>query len=254
MAIKAAHPVIQVFLRGLGILLPFALTIFVVLWIWNLLAQTVVYRVDDAIRVLVEYLVDDGASSTTEIQQKAVEVLPPSLRLGVAIVTVVALVLLVGWWLSGFLGRRIYAAFERLLGKVPIFSAIYPHVKQITEFFFSEDKEKKLEFDSVVAIPYPRAGLYSMALLTGSSLRALNEAVGTTLISVFVPSSPMPATGYTIFVPAADIIPINMSVDEALRTVISAGVLVPEHAAGEISTGDHLKPNRLPGSVRKDHP
>jgi len=67
--------------------------------------------------------------------------------------------------------------------------------------------------------------------LTGSSLRSLNNATGRELVSVFVPSSPMPATGYTLFVPPEDLIEINMTVEEALRAIVSGGVLVPEHEA-----------------------
>ncbi|KAA3611608.1 MAG: DUF502 domain-containing protein [Planctomycetota bacterium] len=229
MAIRSAHPIIQAFFRGLGIILPFALTIFMLVWIWNLLAETVVYRVDDAVRFLVEYLVNDGSMSSSEVRARSEEVLPPALRLGVAIVAVAALLLVLGWWLSGFVGRRMYRAFESLTKRIPVFGAIYPHVKQITEFFFSEDESKKLEFDAVVAIPYPREGSYSLAMLTGSSLQSMNQGTGEELVSVFVPSSPMPATGYTIFVPARDIIPVGLSVDEALRIVVSAGVLVPPH-------------------------
>ncbi len=138
---------------------------------------------------------------------------------------IVLLLFLLGWWFSGFLGRKVVAAFERGLTRVPLIGAIYPYVKQVTEFFFGE--ERKVEFDRVVSIPYPRPGVYSLGFMTGNCMRSLNEARGSELISVFVPSSPMPATGYTLFVPVADIIPLKLSVEEALRVVISGGVLIP---------------------------
>jgi len=155
------------------------------------------------------------------------DALPATLRFWVSVGMVAMLLLLCGWWFSGFLGRRVVALFERLLERVPLIGAVYPYVKQITEFFFGE--EKKVEFERVVAVPYPRDGVYSLGFLTGNCIKSLNEARGHELISVFIPSSPMPVTGYTMFVPATDIILMNLSVDEALRTIVSGGVLVPPH-------------------------
>ena len=220
MAAPSSHPIVRVFFRGLGLLLPIALTVFLLAWLWNLLAETLVYRVDAAVAWLLGQLVPPGQDPDL--------VLPPGLRLGVSIVAVVVLVVVTGWWLGGFLGRRLFGAFERMLARIPVFSSIYPHVKQITEFFLGGGEQRKIEFAGVVAVPYPRAGLYSLGLLTGSSVRSINEAAGEDCVSVFIPTSPMPATGYTLFVPVGDLIPVPMSVDEALRVIMSGGVLVPE--------------------------
>ncbi|MDP6849626.1 MAG: DUF502 domain-containing protein [Planctomycetota bacterium] len=209
---RASSTLSRLFFRGLGIVLPLGLTVALLLWLWNFLSTTIFERVDDAI---VRALAAAGMGDS----------IPGAIRIWISVALIVVLILLMGWWFSGFIGRRVVEFFERALSRVPIFGAIYPYVKQVTEFFFGE--ERKVEFERVVAIPYPRTGVYSLGFLTGSCLRTLNEARGHELISVFVPSSPMPATGYTLFVPAADIIPINIGVEEALRAVISGGVLVP---------------------------
>ena len=209
---QASNTLSRLFFRGLGIVLPLGLTVALLLWLWNFLSTTIFERVDAAV---VHALASTGID----------ESIPGAIRIWISVALIVVLILLMGWWFSGFLGRRVVDFFERALGRVPIFGAIYPYVKQVTEFFFGEDR--KVEFERVVVIPYPRTEVFSIGFLTGNCLRTLNDARGHELISVFVPSSPMPATGSTLFVPAADIIPVNMGVEEALRTVISGGVLVP---------------------------
>ena len=201
--------------RGLGLVLPLALTIALLVWLWNLIVNQVLNRATQ----LLNWTVDLCGFAP----------LAPATTLALSAILVLGGLLLLGFWFSGFVGRKIYSFFERALAKVPLIGAIYPYVKQITEFFFGE--EKKVEFKRVVSIPYPRQGLYSLAFLTGSSAKALNDASGEELISVFVPSSPMPATGYTLFVPAEDIIEMPLTVEEALRTIVSGGVLLPPHAA-----------------------
>ena len=215
MAKKGSTLFSRLLLRGLGLVLPLALTAALFLWLWKLITEQILGRV--------EQLLAWG------IQASGLEPLSPTLSMALSVVLAVGGLLLLGLWFSGFLGRKIYGLFERLLEKIPLIGAIYPYVKQITEFFFGE--EKKVEFKRVVSVPYPRPGVYSLGFLTGSSAKAINEATGMELISVFVPSSPMPATGYTMFVPASDIIEMPLTVEEALRTIVSGGVLLPEHAS-----------------------
>ncbi|MBT3340709.1 MAG: DUF502 domain-containing protein [Planctomycetes bacterium] len=204
----------RLFIRGLGVLLPLAVTISLLVWLWTFLMDKVIGRVESLVRLL-------PGCGPTEMSDLIVT--------SISAVALLLIILLMGIWFSGFLGRRLYDVFERMLARLPFLGSIYPYIKQVTEFFFGE--EKKVTFQRVVALPYPREGLYSFAFLTGSSLRSLNNATGRELVSVFVPSSPMPATGYTLFVPPEDLIEINMTVEEALRAIVSGGVLVPEHEA-----------------------
>ena len=136
------------------------------------------------------------------------------------------LVLWLGWLVGGFLGRRIVNGLDQMMHVIPVVKSVYPYTKQIVEFFFAD---KKIEFDTVVCVPYPSKGVWSLGFVTGSALHTLREETGERLVSVFVPSSPMPMTGYTVFFPFDVLIPIPISVDEALRVTMTGGVLVPPH-------------------------
>jgi uncharacterized membrane protein len=140
------------------------------------------------------------------------------------ILTSLLLVLWLGWVVGGFVGRRIVHRLDQAMHFIPVVKSVYPYSKQLVEFFFAE---KDLEFETVVAAPYPSEGLWSIAFVTGSSMKTLRGELGTELITIFVPSSPMPMTGYTIFLEADRVVPLPISVDEALRITMTGGVLVP---------------------------
>ena len=137
------------------------------------------------------------------------------------------IVLWLGWIVTGFLGRRLLHRFDQALLAIPGFRAVYPYMKQLVQFFIKEENEKSIEFDAVVAIPYPNPNIYSIGFVTSRSLKTLREHVGEDLVTLFIPSSPMPMTGYTVHIRRKEIIELNLTVDEALRITVSGGVLVP---------------------------
>ena len=139
---------------------------------------------------------------------------------GVALLLLIAL----GYLASGFLGRRVVSWFDSILSQVPVVRSVYPYTKQFVEYFLSDSD---LDFDTVVAAPYPGPGVWCIAFVTSPGMRTVHDALGGRYVSCFVPTSPMPATGYTVFIEASRLIPLPISVDEALRTTISAGVLIP---------------------------
>ena len=116
------------------------------------------------------------------------------------------------------------AAFDRALYQVPIVRSVYPYAKQLVEFFYSD---QEIEFQSAVAVPYPSDHLYTLGFVTSSGMATLHRELGGAYVSVFIPSSPMPMTGWTVFVSADRLISLPISVDEALRVTVSAGVLIP---------------------------
>lgn len=134
------------------------------------------------------------------------------------------LIFTLGYLASGFLGRRSIAAFDRALYQVPIVRSVYPYAKQLVEFFYSD---QEIEFQSAVAVPYPSDHLYTLGFVTSSGMATLHRELGGAYVSVFIPSSPMPMTGWTVFVSADRLISLPISVDEALRVTVSAGVLIP---------------------------
>jgi len=155
----------------------------------------------------------------------------------------VVAVYLFGRFVASFFGRWVWRTVEGTLSRLPLVKQIYPSVKQVTDFLFSD---RKLDFSRVVAVEYPRKGIWSIGLVTSAGMRSINEAVGCELVTVFVPSSPTPVTGYTITVRREDIVDLPLTIDEALRFTISAGVITPPgQLAGKIE--DVLKPKSLPG-------
>ena len=155
----------------------------------------------------------------------------------VGLVVSVLLVLTLGSLAGGFLGRSILTRGERFFAKIPLVRSIYPYTKQLVDFFLAE---RSFDFDTVVAVPYPRKGLHSMGFVTSSALKTLRRHTGHELISIFIPSSPMPMTGYTIFIPVEEVVPLPITVDEALRTIVSGGVLIPPHEQVPLSVEEVL--------------
>jgi uncharacterized membrane protein len=174
----------------------------------------------------------------------------------------ILLVLWLGWLVGGFVGRRLVSRLDQTMYAIPVVKSVYPYSKQLVEFFFAD---RTLEFDTVVAVPYPSKGLWSVGFVTSSALKTLRAATGKRLVSVFVPSSPMPMTGYTVFIDPSELISLPITVDEALRITMTGGVLVPPHeiVPGEIPapeverdlvSEDDDKPAREPkaGQLREE--
>jgi len=138
----------------------------------------------------------------------------------VAIIGLVAMAYFLGTFIGGYLFRLI----ESWIFRLPILRKIYPGAKQVSEFFFSE---RAVEFRRVVAIQYPRPGLWSLGFVTGRAIRAMSQAAGRELLSVFIATTPTPITGFVVSVPREEIVDLPLSVDEAFQYIISAGVILP---------------------------
>ena len=130
-------------------------------------------------------------------------------------------------------GKKIYSIFEKLIAKLPVIKIIYPYAKQFTEFFFKG--EQKMEFKAVVAIPFPTEGIYSIGFPTSDGLRHLNDATQKKMVCIFIPTSPTPFTGFTVYVPREQIIILPITVEEAMRIIISCGVVSPLHQSASLS-------------------
>ncbi len=152
-----------------------------------------------------------------------------------------------GRLLGGFVGRRVYRKLESLLTTIPVFKQVYPHVKQVVDFLFSD--EQPIKFNRVVIVEYPRKGIWSLGFQTGESMRAIGDHLGDA-VTVFIPSSPTPFTGYTITVPRSEVIEAPISVEEALRFTVSGGVLVPQHPAKPGCDDDNDDGPGSPGQMR----
>ncbi len=123
------------------------------------------------------------------------------------------------------LGAWLVHRFETVvLSRLPLISHVYSSVKQITDFLFSE---RQIEYNRVVAVEYPRRGIWSIGFVTGDSMLEITAVAGEPLVSVLIPTSPMPVTGYTMNIPRSDVIDLNVTIDQAFQFCVSCGVLVP---------------------------
>lgn len=130
----------------------------------------------------------------------------------------------IGAFLASFAGRAIWRIIEKGFASIPLVKKVYPYIKQITDFVLAK---KKLSFNKVVALQYPRKGVWSVGMVTGTGLKKIVNAREKEFLTVFVPSSPTPFTGYVIMTPKDETIELDMSIEEALRFTISGGVITP---------------------------
>ena len=138
----------------------------------------------------------------------------------------VAAVYLAGRFVGGWMGRAGYRWLERLISSVPVVKKIYSWIKQVVDFLFSQ-QDNPINFSRVVAVQYPRHGIWSVGFQTGHVMKSMADSTDEDAITVFIPSSPTPFTGYTITVPRKDTINLPLTVEEAIGFTISAGVLRP---------------------------
>jgi len=140
------------------------------------------------------------------------------------LVVAVALVYLAGLALGGIIGRRVAGRVEALMARLPGFRQVYPHIKQLVETVFGE---RRIAFRRVVMIEFPRSGTWALAFVTGEGLPGAARSLGEAAVTVFVPTTPTPFTGFTLTLKACEAVDVEMSVDEAMRFMITGGVLVP---------------------------
>lgn len=207
------------FLRGLAAVLPTLLTVMIIIYVFRFVQNKIGIYINAGVIYLLERV------QTTWDEARLLEEWNKHWYLqGVGFVLAIIGVYFIGRFVASFVGRSVWGMVERGLTRAPVIRQIYPNLKQVTDFFFSE---RKLEFSRVVAVEYPRKGIWSLGLVTNPGMRALAAAVDSELLTVFVPSSPTPLTGYTITVRRDEVIDLPLSIDEAFRFTVSGGVVVP---------------------------
>jgi len=208
----------RLFSRGLAAILPTVLTIALIIW----LVQTI----DQYIGRFINRWAMSLVARWYHWDQPTIEAFWVDYRLGVVgFVLAIILVYIIGLFMASFIGRTVWRSIERLLTRIPIIRLIYPSIKQITDFLILT--ENKPQASRVVAVEYPRKGLWSLGLVTSGGIRTLQEATAEALLTVFIPSSPTPVTGYTITVRRDEVIDLPFSIDDALRYIVSGGVIAP---------------------------
>ncbi len=133
-------------------------------------------------------------------------------------------VCILGAVLASVVGKTLWRIFENFLERTPFLRKVYPYIKQVTDLVLAE---KKLTFLRVVAVQYPRKGSWSVGLVTGSGLKKINDSLTKEFLTIFVPTSPTPFTGYVIMTAKDETIELDMTIEEALRFTVSGGVITP---------------------------
>jgi len=155
------------------------------------------------------------------------EYLPFSLP-GVGFIVVVVFLFFVGMLTTNFLGRYFLKLGEAILDRLPVVRSLYGATKQIFETVFANQSEA---FREVVMIEYPRKDMWVIGFLTGRSKGEVQEKTSENTVNVFVPTTPNPTSGFLLFVPEKDVIRMEMSVEEGIKLVVSAGIVTPDKMA-----------------------
>ncbi len=282
---SALDPFRRAIVRGLGILLPPLLTIVIILWVWNTVAEYLLVPLESGARtLLVDYheksiipaalippdqpvkgraLIEgvayrqtaDGQYIPAADYDEVAEVVGrgpmPATADGVYRVYVqnkylqrrivvpiflcvfILTLYLLGKFLAAGVGRFFWTQFERGVTRLPLIRNVYSSVKQVTDFMFTETE---IAYTRIVAVEYPRKGVWQVAFVTGESLLDLACAANEPVLAVLIPTSPMPFTGFTCTVKRSETIDLNITMEQALQFIMSCGVVTPPQQVYKSST------------------
>lgn len=143
---------------------------------------------------------------------------------GLGLVIGLAALTLIGAATANYVGRVLLRLSERVLARMPVVRGIYSAMKQIFETVLAKQSNT---FREVVLVEYPRRGMWTIAFVTSRTEGEVRDLTGPDPVSVYVPTTPNPTSGYLVFVPRSDVVPLAMTVEEAIKMVISTGIVTP---------------------------
>ena len=144
---------------------------------------------------------------------------------GLGVILTFVVLFLTGLLAANFVGRAFVGGWESLMDRIPVVRSVYSAAKNFAEIVFSDSSRA---FKKVLLVEYPRKGIYSLAFQTSTELGEVQGRTGEEVVGCFVPTTPNPTSGFIIIVPRKDVTELDMDVDEALKMIISLGVVVPE--------------------------
>jgi uncharacterized membrane protein len=247
------------FLHGLAVLLPSILTIWLFVWGYKFIQDNISVYINRGLVRVIAYVGDDRIKVTNEevrsylLSRKPelaenpdllkIEMNRADIRRGARIrhleriwvdgpgsiagfIVALVGVCIFGALLASVVGRTLWRMVERFLMNTPVLRRVYPYIKQITDFLLTQQEQKKL-FSRVVAVEYPRNGIWSIGFVTGTGIEKVSNSFRKDFLTVIIPTSPTPFTGFVITVPKKLTIDLDMTVEEAFRFIISGGVITP---------------------------
>ncbi|HPR45430.1 MAG TPA: DUF502 domain-containing protein [Ottowia sp.] len=219
----------QYFITGLLVWLPMGITVWVLLWLVGIL---------DGIFL--------GVLSALEAMIPGLSVLGERLRHipGLGVILVAIVVFATGLFVANMFGQWWLRQWDRLMTRIPVVRSIYSSVKQVSDTLFSGSGQA---FSKAVLVQYPRQGAWTIAFLTGKPGGEVARYLAGDYISIYVPTTPNPTSGFFLMVPRADVVELKMSVDEALKYVISMGVVAPPVHVPPPPPGEPAPVPQVPG-------
>lgn len=190
------------FLTGLLIWVPLVITA----WVLSLIVETL----DQSLRLLPEAVHPKNLIGFS---------LP-----GIGALLTLAIILITGLLAANFIGQKLVGWWDKLLSRIPVVNSVYKAVKQVSDTLFAPNGNA---FRKALLVQYPRQGAWTIAFLTGRPGGDIRNHLDGDFVSVYVPTTPNPTSGFFLMMPRAEVIELEMSVDEALKYIISMGVVAP---------------------------
>ncbi|HDQ43952.1 MAG TPA: DUF502 domain-containing protein [bacterium] len=213
----------KTFVAGLLVAVPMALTLFIFIWLFHFFDGMLAGPVTHLLRNLRVH--------------PFTEPIP-----GVGLLVLIVLILLVGTLTRNYFGKKLFLIGDFIVTRIPIINRIYIAIREISEAVLSEKREI---FKKAVLIEYPRKGLYSIAFFTQDTRGPVQDRLDDDVVSVFVPTTPNPTSGFLLFVPKRHVTELEMTVEDALKLVISGGSLHLKEKKGiDILSEKHRQKNR----------
>jgi uncharacterized membrane protein len=192
----------NVFLAGLAVTIPVGLTIYVLIFLIDLM--------DGLLRVVLAGLHPDQILGVR---------IP-----GLGVIATLILIFISGLLATSYAGGKLFRLAESLVDRIPLVRGIYQAIKQIVQTMVSKEGQS---FKKVVLVEFPREGLFTVAFVTGTATGELRDKTGGRCINLFVPTTPNPTSGYYLIVPEDGVTNLEMSVEEAFKLIISSGMITP---------------------------
>lgn len=215
----------QYFITGLLVWLPMGITVWVLTWLVGMM---------DGIFLAVLYAADaliPGIHNAAEFLRGVP---------GMGVFLVVVVILTTGVFVANMFGQWFLRKWHGLMNRIPVVRTIYTSVKQVADTLFSGSGNA---FSKALLVQYPRQGSWTIAFLTGTPGGEVAQHLGQPMVSVYVPTTPNPTSGFFLMMPQTDVIELAMSVDDALKYIISMGVVVPSSGVSQPKANANDKPN-----------
>jgi uncharacterized membrane protein len=188
---------------------------------------------------LVVSFVDERVSKLVPYDYNPNNYLPFAIP-GFGLLVIAVTLILIGWFAAGLVGRLVFRLGEAMVARMPIVSNVYSALKQIFETVL---KQRSTTFRTVVLLEFPRRGLWRIGFLTGTTPGRVQNAHTTPLVNVFIPNTPNVATGFLVMVPVDELRVLELTPEEALKVIVSAGIAAP--TAEQLAARTDLQPERI---------